>query len=86
MAFPALFVSHGVPGAALEDDAHTQALGAWARERPRPHADLAVPTSEHFDPLFFVRGALDARDRVENVYEGFRYGSLSLRSLALAAP
>jgi hypothetical protein len=59
MAFPALFVSHGVLGAALED--------------------------ERFDPLFFVLGALDARDRVEDVYEG-RYGSLSLRALALAAP
>jgi hypothetical protein len=60
MAFPALFVSHGVLGAALED--------------------------ERFDPLFFFLGALDARDRVEDVYEGFRYGSLSLRALALAAP
>lgn len=49
MAFPALFVSHGVLGAALED--------------------------ERFDPLFFVLGALDVR-----------YGSLSLRALALAAP
>jgi len=51
-----------------------------------PHAELAVPTSEHFDPLFFVLGALDRRDRVESVYEGFRYGTLSLRSFALAAP
>jgi aromatic ring-opening dioxygenase catalytic subunit (LigB family) len=45
-----------------------------------------VPTSEHFDPLFFVLGALDGRDRVESVYEGVRYGTLSLRSFALAAP
>ncbi len=51
-----------------------------------PHAELAVPTSEHFDPLFFVLGALDPRDRVESVYEGFRFGTLSLRSFALAAP
>lgn len=51
-----------------------------------PHAELAVPTSEHFDPVFFVLGALDPRDRVESVYEGFRYGTLSLRSFALAAP
>lgn len=51
-----------------------------------PHAELAVPTSEHFDPLFFVLGARNERDRVEDVYSGFRYGTLSLRSFALAAP
>jgi 4,5-DOPA dioxygenase extradiol len=76
------------------------AFGGWVDERllaldreglcayasQAPHADLAVPTSEHFDPVFFVLGALDDRDRVQNVYEGFRYGSLSLRSFALAAP
>jgi 4,5-DOPA dioxygenase extradiol len=76
------------------------AFGAWVDERllaldreglsayasRAPHADVAVPTSEHFDPVFFVLGALDGRDRVESVYEGFRYGTLSLRSFALAAP
>ena len=76
------------------------AFGSWVDERLQamdreglsayasraPHADLAVPTSEHFDPLFFVLGALDSRDRVQSVYEGFRYGTLSLRSFALAAP
>ena len=51
-----------------------------------PHADLAVPTSEHFDPVFFVLGARNGRDRLESVYEGFRYGTLSLRSFALAGP
>jgi 4,5-DOPA dioxygenase extradiol len=76
------------------------AFGAWVDERLQardtagllayaslaPHADLAVPTSEHFDPLFFVLGARDGRDGVESLYEGFRYGTLSLRSFALAAP
>jgi 4,5-DOPA dioxygenase extradiol len=76
------------------------AFGAWADERLHahdvaglaayasraPHADLAVPTSEHFDPLFFVLGARGDRDEVESVYEGYRYGTLSLRSFALAAP
>ena len=59
-------------------------LGSYAARAP--HADLAVPTSEHFDPLFFVLGARDGRDEVESLYEGFRYGTLSLRSFALAAP
>ena len=74
------------------------AFGTWVDERlldaeglaayatRAPHADLAVPTSEHFDPLFFVLGARDARDRVEDVFTGYRYGTLSLRSFALAAP
>jgi len=75
-------------------------FGAWVDERlaaldveglsayasRAPHAALAVPTSEHFDPLFFVLGSRAGRDRVESVYEGFRYGTLSLRSFALAAP
>ena len=75
------------------------AFSAWVEERlaamdasllaeyegRAPHADLAVPTSEHFDPVFFVLGAHDRRDRLESVYEGFRYGTLSLRSFALAA-
>jgi 4,5-DOPA dioxygenase extradiol len=51
-----------------------------------PQAALAVPTSEHFDPLFFVLGARSPHDRIEDVYAGFRYGTLSLRSFALAAP
>ena len=65
------------------DDRDVEGLVAYAARAP--HADLAAPTSEHFDPLFFVVGARDERDRVESVYQGFRYGSLSLRSFALAA-
>lgn len=52
--------------------------------RSAPHALEAVPTAEHFAPLFFVLGAAQAGDRAYDVYEGFRYGSLSMRSFALA--
>ena len=61
-----------------------EGLSAYAERAP--HADRAVPTSEHFDPVFFVLGARNDRDRLESLYEGFRYGTLSLRSFALAAP
>ena len=44
-----------------------------------------MPTSEHFDPLFFVLGSRSPKDRVQPVSEGFHYGSLSLRSFALVA-
>jgi len=81
-------------------EAWAAAFGTWVDERlavldvaglrayaaQAPHAELAVPTSEHFDPVFFVLGARDTRDRVEGVYDGFRYGTLSLRSFALASP
>ncbi len=58
--------------------------GLRAYERT-PHAELAVPSSEHFDPVFFVLGSRAPGERVHDVYEGFRYGTLSLRSFALAA-
>ncbi len=54
------------------------------RERA-PHADLAVPTSEHFDPIFFALGAASPEDRPVTVYEGFQHGTLSMRSFALCA-
>lgn len=70
----------------------------WVRERVRaldvdgllqyrrsaPHAQEAVPTPEHFLPLFFVLGATLPGDRAYDVYEGFRYGSLSMRCFVLA--
>jgi 4,5-DOPA dioxygenase extradiol len=52
--------------------------------RQAPHALEAVPTPEHFLPLFFVLGTLEPGDRVYDVFEGFRYGSLSMYSFVLA--
>lgn len=48
-----------------------------------PHAHLAAPTPEHFDPLLMVLGAARESERVEWVHEGFQYGSLSMRSFAV---
>ena len=48
-----------------------------------PHADLAVPTTEHFDPLFVVLGSREDGDRAVPIHEGFQYGNISLRSFAL---
>ena len=52
-------------------------------QRLAPHAAAAVPTPEHYDPLLFVMGTALPSDSVIDVYEGFRYGSLSLRTFAL---
>jgi 4,5-DOPA dioxygenase extradiol len=57
------------------------ALADYARLGP--HARAAVPTSEHFDPLLFTAGTALPGDVVHDIYEGFRYGSLSMRSFAL---
>jgi 4,5-DOPA dioxygenase extradiol len=48
-----------------------------------PQARLAAPTPEHFDPLLLILGAARAGERVTTVHEGFRYGSLSMRSFAI---
>jgi 4,5-DOPA dioxygenase extradiol len=60
------------------ESGETEALFAY-RESAQ-HADVAVPTSEHFDPLFFTMGTRFDEDRVTTIYEGFRYGNLSMRS------
>lgn len=49
-----------------------------------PHAELAAPTPEHFDPIFVVLGSALSGERAATIYEGFRYGTLSMRSFALA--
>lgn len=47
-----------------------------------PNARAAVPTTEHFDPLFAILGA-SAGDKQESIFNGFHHGSLSMRSFAL---
>jgi len=78
-------------------DTWALAFDGWVRERLEardldalvsyrtraPHADLAVPTTEHFDPLFVVLGSSAPGERTIDLYEGFQYGNLSMRSLIL---
>ena len=52
-------------------------------EATAPGSKLAVPTTEHFDPIFLVLGAASERDRVTDIYEGMDYGNLSMRTFAL---
>lgn len=47
-----------------------------------PHARLAVPTTEHFDPLFVALGAAFAKESLEPIFQGFQYANLSMRSFA----
>ena len=78
-------------------EAWAQAFDDWVREkaaafdldalegyaRLAPHAGAAVPTSEHFDPLLFVMGTTLPGDTFLELYEGFRYGTLSMRSFVV---
>jgi 4,5-DOPA dioxygenase extradiol len=52
-------------------------------ERRAPHADQAVPTTEHFDPLFVALGASGRPWRVTSVHASFQHGNLSMRTLLL---
>lgn len=49
-----------------------------------PHAQLAVPTFEHFAPVFVALGAGAPTNRVSTIYEGFEHGNISMRSFAIA--
>jgi len=64
--------------------ARMDAASLAAYERLAPHAAAAVPTSEHYDPMLFVMGTALPGDAVMEIYEGFRYGSLSMRTFGLA--
>jgi 4,5-DOPA dioxygenase extradiol len=58
-----------------------EGLARWREDAPEPW--LAHPSPEHFDPVLVALGARLPGDRVEPVYEGIRYGNLSMRSFAL---
>lgn len=62
-----------------ERQGDAEALAGW---RSRPDAERAHPTPEHFLPAVFAAAAALPGDRVETVFEGFHYGSLSMRTFA----
>ncbi len=45
----------------------------------KPLAALAHPTLEHYVPLLYCLGSTTERDALSYPYEGFEYGSLSMR-------
>jgi 4,5-DOPA dioxygenase extradiol len=48
-----------------------------------PHARLAVPTPDHFDPIFVILGSALPGERALTIHEGFRHGTISMRSFAI---
>lgn len=43
---------------------------------------IAAPTTEHFDPIYFVIGALYGHEGIRTVHESIKYGNLSMRTFA----
>ena len=47
-----------------------------------PNFKIAAPTTEHFDPLYFILGVMNPSETISYIYEGFQGGSFSMRSLS----
>lgn len=43
-----------------------------------PNALMAVPTPDHFDPIFYVLGVTEPGERYKTFYEDIYYGSISM--------
>ncbi len=53
-------------------------------EKQAPHAALAVPTPEHFAPLFPILGAAGALAKLHPIFEGVEHANMSMFTFALA--
>lgn len=51
-------------------------------ETQAPHAARAVPTLEHFSPLFFTLGASRHGDTLTTLFRGMEHGNVSMASYA----
>ena len=55
----------------------------FAYEKLAPHARRAVPTAEHFVPIFPVLGAVGDRAHLTPIFEGIEHGNMSMYSFQL---
>jgi 4,5-DOPA dioxygenase extradiol len=53
-------------------------------ERQAPHAARAVPTPEHFAPLFPVLGSAGAAAKLHPIFEGIEHANMSMFTFAMA--
>ncbi len=60
------------------DDGNTEMLLASPQKLENFRA--AAPTTEHYDPLYFVLGTMSPSEGVSYIHEGFEGGSISMRS------
>jgi 4,5-DOPA dioxygenase extradiol len=52
-------------------------------EKLAPHSARAVPTAEHFAPLFTVLGAAEGYANVKPIFDGIEHGNMSMFTFAL---
>ena len=64
-------------------DANIEALLNYKDQMP--NIEKAVPTLEHFLPMFFVLGAMKQKDHYVTIYEGYHYGTVSMRCFAFTS-
>jgi len=50
-----------------------------------PHVARAVPTEEHFVPIFPVLGAAGSDYQINSIFEGIEYGNMSMYTFALTS-
>ncbi len=48
-----------------------------------PNANYAVPTPEHFNPIFFVLGLKGVDEKISTIYEGFEFSTTSMRTFQI---
>lgn len=60
------------------DDLNVEKLLASPDEMP--NFKHAAPTTEHFDPLYFILGTLRENEMINQFHESFQMGSISMRS------
>jgi 4,5-DOPA dioxygenase extradiol len=80
---------HGAYDWAVEFDAKVKsavdAHDAGALAAPQKWGETllakAHPTAEHYVPLLYCMGSTDERDKVSYPYEGFDFGSISMRAV-----
>ncbi|OLS28890.1 MAG: hypothetical protein HeimC2_03270 [Candidatus Heimdallarchaeota archaeon LC_2] len=65
------------------NDVNIEALLDYKKQMP--NLKKAVPTLEHFLPLFFVLGAMKQKDHYITIYEGYHYGTVSMRCFAFTS-
>jgi 4,5-DOPA dioxygenase extradiol len=83
---------HGAYDWAVEFDAKVksavEARDASALTQPQKWGDAllatAHPTVEHYLPLLYCMGSTDEKDAVSYPYEGFDFGSISMRAILFA--
>lgn len=52
-------------------------------ENQAPNANYAVPTPDHFNPIFFVLGLKGVDEKIKTIYEGFEFSTTSMRSFKI---